>query len=717
MLSRLVSYVRGIARRRQVGSEVDDERRFHVEQEIQANVARGMSPAEARRIALRDLGGLTQTREAIHEVRMTWLDALWRDARYAARSLRATPSFTVVAVLVLTLGIGATTAVFSVVDAVILRRLPFPEADRLVAVGEVNVKGDSEWGANLVAPQNFLDWRARQDVFSGLAAIGYASISLRPAEQKEPEVLTSLAVTADFFPVLGVKPLIGRTFTIDNEVDGNARVAVISYRLWQRRFGGSPDVLGQRLPGQLGDFEILGVMPPAFAYPVGAKRPTEVWLPYVVPPEHRIRGSDFSYYLRVIARLQPGVSLQRAQARMDQITAELESETPRWFEDRVARVERLGDYLTKQVRTWMFMLLGAVAFVLLIACVNLSNLTLARISTRNRELGIRSALGASRWDLARALLVENLMLSLLGAALGVLVAWLGIDLLRAAMPAELPRVATIAIDGRVLAVAVIMAVVTGLAFSAVPVFQFSRPAARPALTQAGRLSTATPSQQWLRATLVVAEVALAVVLLVGSCWFLASFARFTSVNLGIDYHDVLTVRIRPLVGPREKDVALQRNPALLRSVLERVRAIPGIEVASLIGGGEMVPLSGNLITKDFGVPGRQVSPLDIDFTEISPDYFRAIRVPLLRGRFFAGTDRQGSEPVAICNDAAAKHYFPGEDPIDKLVRLQGTRTVVGIVGNIRHDGPEAGWRKHSTSRERHRTLRGRPRRSSRSFVP
>jgi len=251
----------------------------------------------------------------------------------------------------------------------------------------------------------------------------------------------------------------------------------------------------------------------------------------------------------------------------------------------------------------------------------------------------------------------------------------------------------------------------------VPVFQFSRPAARPALTQAGRLSTATPSHQWLRAMLVVAEVALAVVLLVGSGLFLASFARVTSVNLGIDYHDVLTVRIRPLVGPREKDVALQRNPALLRSVLERVRAIPGIEVASLIGGGEMVPLSGNLITKDFGVPGRQVSPLDIDFTEISPDYFRAIRVPLLRGRFFAGTDRQGSEPVAILNDAAAKHYFPGEDPIDKVVRLQGTRTVVGIVGNIRHDGPEAGWRKHSTSRERHRTLRGRPRRSSRSFVP
>ena len=251
---------------------------------MDANLARGMSPSEARRTALRDLGGMTQATEAVRAVRTTWLDGLWRDIRHGIRALGATPAFTIVALAVLTLSIGATTAIFSVVDAVMLRGLPFRDSGRLVTVGEQNLRDAAGPGLNLVAPQNFLDWRAQQTAFTGLAAIGYAGISLKAEGGQEPETLEAQAVTADFFPVLGTAPLMGRTFTADNEVNQGAFAVVISYGLWQRRFGGAPDVIGRRLPGQQADFEILGVMPRSFAYPVGATRPTEVWLPNVFRP-------------------------------------------------------------------------------------------------------------------------------------------------------------------------------------------------------------------------------------------------------------------------------------------------------------------------------------------------------------------------------------------------------------------------------------------------
>jgi predicted permease len=692
MLTRLLAYFRGILGRRAANVEAEEELAFHLQQEIDANVARGMSPAEARRAARIALGGIPQSLEAVRDIRTTSVDALWRDVRHAGRSLAATPSFTAVALAVLTLSIGASTAIYSVVDGVVLRGLPFPDAHRLVAIGERHVKTESDKGPRLVAPQNFSDWRAQQNVFSALAAIGYASISVGAEPGGEPETLEAQAVTADFFTVLGVAPMMGRPFTAGNEVDGQAFVAVISHGLWQRRFGGRPDVIGQPLRGQRADFEIVGVMPPTFEYPVGDMRPTDVWLPNVFRPEDTVRANDFSYRLQVIGRLRDGTSLQQAQAQMDQITARLAAETPRWFEDRVATVEPLRDSLARDVRNWMLMLLAAVGFVLLIACVNVANLMLVRASARSRELTIRAALGASRWDLARGLMVESLLLSLAGAALGAFVAWLGLETLRSAIPGEVPRVAAITLDLRVLATTVLVAVASGVLFGLAPIVQFSRPTGEGALTRVARAQTANPAHQWFRSSLIVVEVALAVVLLVGSGLFLASFARVVGVNLGLDPNGVVTARIRPLVGAHNWELAQQRHRGLLRNVLEQARAIPGVEVAALVSGG--VPLRGDLRTIDFAIPGRVLPRnTDLDFNEISPDYFRALGTPLLKGRFFDDGDREGSEPVVIINDAAARTFFPGEDPIGRTVLFEGSRRIVGIVGSIRHDGPETDWRR------------------------
>jgi putative ABC transport system permease protein len=696
MFARLVAYVRGIAGRRKISAELDDELRFHIDQEIEAHMSRGVSPVEARRMALRDLGGLTPVTQAVHEVRTIWLDVLWRDARHAVRSLRRTPAFTSVALAVLTLSIGATTAIFSVVDAVILRGLPFPESDRLVAVGEFSAKDSSPSSLNLAAPQNFLDWRDQQDVFTGLAAVGYAEIGLRRQGDILPENLRAQRVTAGFFSVLRTQPVLGRGFSSEDEVEGPGRIAVISYALWQRRFGGSPDVIGARLPGPLASFEVVGVMPPGFSYPVdtyvlGANERVDVWVPCIFSSDDRVRGNSYGYNLHVIGRLRDGVSIERAQTRMNQITAALAAQTPRWFTDRVVKVEPLQELVTRGVRTWMMMLLAAVSFVLLIACVNLANLMLVRATHRVRELGIRSALGASRWDLSRVLLLESMILSVMGAALGAALAWYGVDVLRSMIPADVPRAATIAVDLRVLAATGIQAVMTGVAFGMAPVVKFSRPTVAGVLNQAERSSTASRRTRVLRSALVVAEVALAVVLLVGSGLFLASFARIINVDLGLDPDDVLTVRVRVLEASADIQPAAQRNRQLLMNVLARVRGLPGVEVASLTGGG--LPLRGDLQTVDFGIPGRELPRnTDIALSQISSDYFHALKVPLLRGRVFGETDSQNSEPVVILNQAAAARYFPGEDAVGRVVRLAGNRSVVGVVGNIRQDGPESGSR-------------------------
>ena len=454
-------------------AEIVEELSQHLDDRWRELVAEGQTPDAARQLALGEFRGTEVLGRYMAPLRQSqWADpappaasrtfsweGLIADLRQAVRALRAAPAFTVVALVVLTLGIGATTAIFSVVDAVVLRSLPFDEPDRIVALGERSLPGKGkavptgmpvmpgmDAGDPLalvrVQPQNYLDWTARQQVFESLTAIADSELTLR-MPGAGPEDVAAERVTASFFDVLRIRPAIGGVFTADNEVDGRHRVAVVSDAFWRERLGARPDVIGQTIPLDDSRYEVVGIMPPDVTYPVGALRPTDLWVPYVVPPNERIRGRGISIYLQCIARLKPGVGLEQAQAHMDQIAAAIAQANPDSRGIRAFGVRPLRDHLVgASVKSWMLMLLASVGIVLLIACANVANLLLARASTREREIAVRAALGAGRWRLIRQFIVESLVLSAAGTILGVIVAWWLVHVLRSAMPDGVPRVTT-----------------------------------------------------------------------------------------------------------------------------------------------------------------------------------------------------------------------------------------------------------------------------------
>jgi putative ABC transport system permease protein len=609
------------------------------------------------------------------------------DLKAAVRSLRASKSFTFAALLVLTLGVGATTAIFSVVDAVVLRGLPFDEHDRLVAVGEVRGSDTRDPEAlSAVAPQNYVDWAAQQQVFDSIAAIASGWLTLHEPGA-EPESLVPQRVTAGFFDVLRVRPAIGRPFTAENEIQGRDRVAILSDGLWRRRFGGDPAIIGRTIPlddvvGEWGGYEVLGVMPPGFAYPSnGIGLTPEIWIPYVVPANQRGRDpQSHSYYLQVIARLKPGVSVKQASAQMRQIAAALERAHPEWNKASGAGVRPLVDHIVgSRMRSWMLMLLGAVAIVLLIACTNVANLLLARSRAREREIGIRAALGATRWRLVRQLLVESLLLSALGTACAIVVATWAVHVLRAAMPPGVARVTTIALDMRVLAAAAGLSLLTGVLFGIVPALQLSRPALSEALKEGGRTS-AGGARQRLRSALVVGEVALAVVLLVGAALFVGSFVSLMRIDPGFNPENVLTAMIAPRIDAQQRP---DSGPALVRAV-EQIGQIPGVVHASIISGG--MPLGGSMSVTSIEVPGRTIqksSDNGISIRRVTAEYHLALGIPLRSGRLFDANDRKGAPGVVIINESAARKYFPREDPIGRVVILdKEKRTIVGVVGDV-----------------------------------
>jgi predicted permease len=672
-------------------------------EERRRRIARGLKTGGAWTIAAAVITTWRITREMRRgDVQMTEprrfrfnFDAWLSDARTAVRSLAAARAFTAVSLAGWTLGIGASTAIFSVVDAVVLRGLPFDESDRLVAVGEVNVARASAvpYVGATTAP-TFYDWRSSQHAFEQFAAT-VTSNSFIVRSGGRPERLTVLKTTAGFFDVLRVRPRIGRIFSLENERPGNERVAVISDAFWKRRFGGAPDIIGRTVDVDAGSWEIIGVMAPEFSYPVSAAKPTDMWVPFAATEQNDIaRGRGRNYYLRVIARLRGDATIEQAAAEIDGITAQLARQYPKWYEGQKAVVMPLHEATVGSARRWMLLLLGSVGFVLLIACVNVANLMLARGTTRTREIGIRAALGASRWQIARCLLIESLLLSLAGTLLALFVASWGVNILRASLPASLPRMAAIGIDLRVLVVAALSAIGTGLLFGLLPALQFSRPNLTSALGEGGRAGMSGRERQRLRSSLVVVEVALAVVLLVGAGLFVSSFVRLVTVDLGLDYHNVLTVGVNPRLDtgdPNAFKIAETRTPVLMDDALRRIRAIPGVETASATQGG--TPLSGSWYRNSITVPGKPEFTSDadqVDIRKVMPEYASVIRAKVTKGRYLNGDDTPGSPLVVVLNEESVRRFFGDSDPIGAVVRLDDAeRRVIGVVTDVRLGGPES----------------------------
>ncbi len=621
------------------------------------------------------------------------------DVKSAFRSLRSSPNITVAAVAVLTLAIGATTAIFSVVDAVVLRGLPFSEQDRLVAVGERSTVPSQPTttrdpnALRAVAPQNYLDWAAQQQVFESMAAVASGWFTLRQPGA-EPESIVPQRVTAGFFDVLRVHPAIGRPFTADNEVAGREGVVILSDAVWRRLFGADPNIVGRTIPledleggpaatGGVG-YEVLGIMPSGFGYPVASTRPTDIWIPYVVPTNERLRDpARRSVYLQVIARLKPGVPLTHAQAQMTQVARAIERANPVWNENVTIGVRPLRDHIVgTRIKSWMLMLLGAVTLVLLIACANIANLLLARGSARQRDTGIRAALGASRWRLVRLVLVESLMLSAAGTLAGICLAWWLVAVLRASMPDDLPRFAAIALDVRVLFVSSAISIVTAVLFGLVPAIRSSALDLSAALKDGTRTASSRGHHR-LRSALVVVELALSLVLLVGAALFIGSFMSILRVDPGFDSNNVLVAQITPRIESRTRPRSVSPE---LSDLAERAAQIPGVAHAAVVFTG--VPLTGYDTRTTISISGRDIRELNpdgagISIRQVTPDYHQALKIPLRAGRMFNRQDRQGALSVVIINEAAARKFFPGLNPIGQVVGLRGSRTVVGLVGDVR----------------------------------
>jgi putative ABC transport system permease protein len=611
------------------------------------------------------------------------------DLRTAYRSLRKSPTFTTIALTMMALGIGSATAIYSVVDAVVLRGLPFDQHDRLAVVLEHDPKNATTFGSGSTTPQTYTDWRRMQQSFEVLGAYGSFTYVTR-GDNGEPVDVRGQRISAEFLRGLRVDPLLGRHLTRDDEIEGRHRVALLSYGYWMRRFGGSPDVVGRTFELSDETWEIVGVLPRTFSFPVASERPSEVFTPIVFRAEDLSRANSRNYNWVALGRLKPGVTIAQAHDEMVRIAQGLAAEYPTFTQGRTARVISLHQHLVGRVRSWMLMLLGAVALVLLIACANVANLLLARATARTREMGVRAALGASRWRLVRSLLVEGLVLSLTASAIGILLAYAGIGIIRAWLPAGVPRVAQIGIDLRVLLAAIGAAVMTGVTFGLVPALHSASPDLTTALKDTGRSSTAGKGTQRLRGALVVAEIALAVVLLVGAGLFISSFARLLRVDLGLDYRNVMVLNVNVRVVGNDFVSASKKGPAYVDQVLRAIRTVPGVEGAEAISGG--MPLTNSWSRSPIQLPdGRTFEGEDsLDRRFVTPDYLQLLRIPVVRGRQLLPDDRAESPRVALVNEAAGVRFWPGRDPIGQRFTMnKQTWEVVGVVANVRHLGPES----------------------------
>jgi putative ABC transport system permease protein len=659
---------------------MDQEMQFHLEAYTEDLVKSGVPRREAERRARLEFGGLEVAQEECREARGIHLfDEMRQDTAYAWRVFRKQPGFTLIVVLTLALGIGANTAIFSVINAVMLRQLPFPNADHLVRLNESNP--ERGWPTFSVSHPNFLDWRAHNQTFEALAATIGENFNLRAGG--EIEVVQGAAITADFLPVLGVTPALGRNFLPEEDrPGGNTRVALINHGFWQRRFGGDRAIVGKTLTISDNAYTIVGVLPESFNWSVR----NELFTPLAPDPASN-RGN---HNLLVIGRLKPGVTWEQARADLNTIARQLAQQYPESNKGWSVTGQKFYDWIVpEQNRRALFVFAGAVMFVLLIACSNVANLLLARAAARQKELAIRLALGAGRGRIIRQLLSESLLLALVAGGLGLLVARWTVEALKTMNPATLPRLNELSIDGRVLAFSLLISLTTGVLFGLFPALQASRPDLIETLKDGGRSGGGSGGRQRVRGALVIAEVALSVALLIGAGLLLRSFAKLQNVELGFEPANLLTLRINL---PRDRYQAHQECWAFYTRLLRETKALPGVQDAALTSS---VPLSGLGNTGGaVQIPGRAAATdgqPSAAWRIVSPGYLRMLGIPL-RGRDFDERDGPESQPVTIISEEMARRYWPGEDPLGKPVTLRSlgnrTYTIIGVAGDVRSLGPD-----------------------------
>jgi len=666
-------------RRGRLDARIARDAEFYIDQETEDNIGRGMSPRDARAAAMRKFGNRTLIREEVYRMNtVAIVESAWQDLRYACRGIRQNPGFAAAAVLTLALGIGGNTAIFTVVRSVILKPLDYPHPDRLVKIAESDPDTPVPETIDFTTAW---DLRAASRSFENLSLFHYSSVVL--ASQENPEVIAGMRINADYFQTLGIRMQLGRDFTPGEDLPKTRYEVILAHGIWMRRFGGDPKIVGRDLRLNTSSFRVVGVLPASYR-PV--KDDAEVYLPlgYDLGLPEACRGCQ---HLQAIGRLRPGISVERAQTELAALMAHIVSTHPQDYSDRqMVTVQPLREFLVGRVSKAMWVLLGGVGFVLLIACANVANLVLARATRRSREMALRTALGAGRSRIVRQLLAEYLLLAAGGGAAGLLLAWRGTAALAAFAATQLPRADEIHMDGPVLAFTLFTTVLTVLLFGAAPALKTACADCSAALQEMGRASEGR-SHHALRDVLVAVELALAFVLVMGAGLLGRSFLHLMAVNPGYDPHNVLTCGVY-VYGPRYKEA--QAEISFYEQAMTRLRAVPGVESAAMVS---TLPLF-SFDRRGFHIQDRPLANNDseaasVDTYSISPDYFHVMRIPIRRGRAFTGYDRKGSPLVAVISESCARIQFPGRDALGKHIQLGGRFEdrpwfeIVGIAGDIR----------------------------------
>jgi predicted permease len=681
--------LRSLFRRRRVEEELRDELQYHVEQKTRQYAAEGMTEDEARRAALRDMDGLEQHKEECRDMRrVNFIDDLLKDLRFGLRQLRRNPGFTAVAVITLALGIGANTAIFSVVNAVLLRPLPYQSPNHLVMLYE-GLKGFSNKVPFSAPDFEFLVEHSRS--YCGVAA--YQEQKYELSGSGRPERITGARVSAALFAVLGVEPVFGRTFSVEEDKDGRS-VVVLSYRLWRSEFEGRADILGKVIDINRKPHIVVGVMPRRFTFPNRGMAFYDVPAAFYVPmsfTRSELQGYGTGYDSSVVARLRPGVGLVQARAEAHALAQRIESQYPALIrrDPRMtlsATVASMREEVVGPVETLLLVLLGAVGLVVLIACIDVASLLLARAATRDRELAVRMAMGASRLRLVRQLLTESVLLGLAGGAVGLLIAFWGTGVIVSLAPSSLPFAERIGVDGRVLSFTVLLSVVTAVIFGAAPSLAASRLNISEDLKKSGRSGTSGLRQRRMLRGFVTAQFALTLILLAGAGLLFRSFTRMLETNPGFEPEHIVSVSVSL---PAQAYRTATEIRTFYKRLLAGVQALPGVQAAAL---GTALPMEYGerlVLTPQSASNFHTGEFTPVDHVWVLGDYFGVLGIPLVKGRYFSQDDRQGAETVVIINEALARRYWPDHDPIGQRIKwgISQSRspwlTVVGVVGNVK----------------------------------